>query len=109
MDTVAQKLTLVAFEDGAWFEQTRAAVMETREWITDELDRLGFQTLPSKANFIFTTHPNFCASKLYELLREQGILVRYFNKPRIDCFLRISIGTDEEMTALVKALKSILK
>jgi histidinol-phosphate aminotransferase len=108
MDRLAQSITRAAFEDGLWFEQTRAAVIRTREWVTHELARLGFCTLPSKANFIFTTNPSFPAGRLYELLREQGILVRYFNKPRIDNHLRISIGTDEEMHKLVQALEIIL-
>lgn len=109
VDTLAQKLTRIAMEDGPWFEQTRAWIIETREWFVKELDRLGFKTLPSKANFIFTTHPDFGAGGLYELLREQGILVRYFNKPRIDNHLRISIGTDEEMKRLVRVLESLIK
>ncbi len=108
MDILAQQLTLAAFEDGPWFEQTRARIIKTREWFVGELNRLGFSTLPSKANFIFTTHPAFSAKKLYELLREQGILVRYFSKPRIDDYLRISIGTEEEMRQLTQALESIL-
>lgn len=109
MDTLAQKLTKVAFEDGVWFEQTRARIIETREWLVEALGVLGFKTLPSKANFIFTTHQDFCASELYQLLREQGILVRYFKKPRIDNYLRISIGTMEEMQQLKKTLENILK
>jgi len=109
IDTLAQKIAVVAFEDGAWFENTRAAIMETRKWTADELAKIGFVTLPSKANFIFTTHPDFCASELYELLREKGILIRYFNKPRIDNFLRISIGTNEQMIQLISTLEKIVK
>lgn len=109
MDSIAQSLALVSIQDGAWFERTRALIMETREWFINEILALGFITLPSKANFIFTTHPKSCASELYAQLKEKGILVRYFNKPLIDNYLRISIGTKEEMQILLNALTEILK
>lgn len=108
VDTLAQRIAAAAFEDGAWFEQNRARIIETRGRFVKELEAQGFAVLPSQANFVFTSHPAFSAKRLYELLREQGILVRYFNKPRIDNFLRISIGTDEEMACLTQALAGIL-
>ncbi len=109
MDTLAQKLAQAAMKDGSWFEQTRSMIIETRAWIAKKLTRLGFMVLPSEANFVFTAHPEVAAIKLYELLREHGILVRYFNKPRIDNFLRISIGTEDEMQKLIVALGIILE
>ena len=71
----------------------------------DELDKLGFETLPSSANFIFTTNKNIDAKDLFEYLKEHRIFVRYFNKPRINQYLRITIGTQEQMEALVEAIK----
>ncbi len=108
IDTLAQKVALVAIKDGTWFEQTRAKIIKTREWFIAALSELGFTTLPSKANFIFTKPSKSCASELYELLKEKGILIRYFRKPRIDSYLRISIGTDEEMEQLLIAFEEIL-
>ncbi|MHB1483438.1 MAG: histidinol dehydrogenase [Saccharofermentanales bacterium] len=107
--TLSQVLATAAFEDGEWFERTRAKIIETRDWFTAELSELGFKTLPSKANFVFTASPDIDAGKLFELLREKGILIRYFDKPRIGGFLRISIGTDEEMRKISDAIKAILK
>ena len=75
--------------------------------LVPELRRLGFDVLPSSANFVFAGHPQ--AETIFRKLRERGILVRYFKKPRIDRFLRISIGTDEQMDALLQALSEILE
>ena len=72
------------------------------------LASLGFETLPSSANFLFTRHPDRDAAGIFTALRERGIIVRYFNKPKIDQYLRISVGTDEEMDELLAALAEIL-
>jgi histidinol-phosphate aminotransferase len=69
---------------------------------------MGFDVLPSAANFIFATHPQHAAGKLFAALREQGIIVRYFDKPRINEYLRISIGTDDQCDALLSALQGLL-
>lgn len=69
---------------------------------------LGFKVLPSAANFLFASHPHTPAKRIFEALRERQIIVRYFNKPRISEYLRISVGTDEEMDALLNALGEIL-
>lgn len=105
--TLAQTLAAASFEDGEWFERTRMMIIETRERFVAELAEIGFTTLPSKANFIFTTSTDFRADILYELLREKGIIIRYFNQPRIDRYVRISIGTDEEMQRLTEAIKAL--
>ncbi|MFA5181227.1 MAG: histidinol-phosphate transaminase [Syntrophales bacterium] len=97
-----------AFRDVQYFEKTRHRVMESREWLTSELKILGFEVLPSKANFLFARHSSRSAKDLHQQLRERRILVRHFPKPRIAEFLRISIGTSEECTALVRALREIL-
>jgi histidinol-phosphate aminotransferase len=77
-------------------------------WLTAQLQALGFEVLPSQANFVFARHPQHDGAKLAKGLREHAILVRHFTAARIDQFLRISIGTDEECGKLVDALKQIL-
>lgn len=84
-------------------------IAETREKTASELEKLGFETLPSKANFLFTKSSAISGKTLYERLRERGILVRHFEKPRIKDFNRITIGTEEQMTALIGAIREILK
>jgi histidinol-phosphate aminotransferase len=100
---------MAAFQDESYFQEARQKVMETREKITEKLKDLNFQVIPSKANFIFISHPIIAAEQIYQQLREQGILVRYFKKPRIDNFLRVSIGTDEEMKSFLQRITEILK
>jgi histidinol-phosphate aminotransferase len=84
-------------------------VAETREKTTGKLKELGFTVLPSQANFIFASHPSVPGEKLFLGLRQRGVLVRYFKKPRIDNFLRITIGTDQEMDCLITAVQEILE
>ena len=91
-------------------EYTRAnclAIIENREYLTAGLAALGFETLPSKTNFVFTKKPGFAGRALYTALRDTGILVRHFDKARIGDFLRITIGTREQCEALLAALKDI--
>ena len=83
--------------------------MEDRAFITEGLKALGFRVYPSKTNFVFATHPQKQAKQLFLALRERGILVRYFNLPRIDNCLRISIGTHEEMVSLLEAMTELTK
>jgi histidinol-phosphate aminotransferase len=105
---LAQAGAIAAIEDQAYLEQTSQKVIQTRETLIKELNALGFKTLPSTANFIFTRHPKHAGVKLYQALRDQGIIVRHFKSARIDEFLRITIGTDEQSDELVAALKKIL-
>lgn len=95
--------------DDAYFKDCCNKVMTTRKWSVEELKKLGFTVLDSCANFVFVSHKSLDANVIYKELRERGILVRHFSKPeRIDNFLRISIGTDDEMKALFNALKEII-
>lgn len=105
---VAQAGAVAALDDLAYMEQTSQAIIATRAWLAAQLQALGFEVLPSAANFIFTRHPGHDAAQLAAGLRERAILVRHFMQPRIDQFLRISIGTNEECAKLVDALKTIL-
>jgi histidinol-phosphate aminotransferase len=105
---LAQAGALAAIEDQAHLEAMSAKVIQTREKLLRQLSVLGFETLPSTANFIFTRHPQHAGAKLYQTLRDHGIIVRHFKSPRIEEFLRITIGTDEQSAELVSALQEIL-
>jgi histidinol-phosphate aminotransferase len=109
LDVVAQRAALAALEDEDYFRDSCQRVVNSRESLVVELTALGFKVLPSGANFIFATHSTASAKTLFDQLREQGIVVRYFNKPRIDNFLRISIGTEADNSALVQALGELLE
>ena len=108
VDSLAEIGAAAAIEDGEHFEQTRQAVMKTRAELDAALRKLGFETLPSLANFIFARHPGRDGTELAAGLRERGVLVRHFRLPRIDQFLRISIGTDAQCARLVQALSELL-
>jgi histidinol-phosphate aminotransferase len=82
-------------------------VIESREWLTAELGRLGFEVIPSKANFVFCRHPQRDAAALQRALRERRIIVRHFTQARIDQYLRISIGTQAQCEALIAALAAL--
>ncbi len=108
LDRLAIAGGAAALEDREHFERTRQAVMASREQLTTDLTGLGFEVLPSSANFIFARHPKRDAGELAAALRARSIIVRHFRQPRIDQFLRITIGTDQQCGALVRALKEIL-
>ena len=95
--------------DRAYFEDTCRRIVATRERSAQALKELGFFVLPSKTNFLFAANPEQDAGTLFAALRERKILVRYFNTPGIDRFLRITVGTDAEMDALLSALGDSLK
>lgn len=108
LDRLAQAGAIAALEDEAWFTKTRDAVIDTREGLMLALEDLGFDVLPSQANFVFARHPGRDATELAAGLRQRKVLVRHFKQPRIDQYLRISIGTREQCTALVGALREVL-
>ena len=97
-----------AVKDDAYFKETTAKIIDTREWAKEELTKLGFTFPDSKANFIFATHKSVPAKEIFEALREANIYVRYFNCPRIDNYLRITIGTEGEMEKLFGFLRTFL-
>ena len=109
LDRLAQAGAAAAMRDRAYFEQVCAKIITTRERSIRALKALGFQVLPSQANFVFVSHPDCPAQELFAALRQRKILVRYFQRPGIDRFLRITIGTDADMDALLAALGEILK
>lgn len=106
------QLTLVtgaaAVGDEAYFKETLDKIITTRERTKKELSALGFTMPDSKSNFLFISHPSVPAKELFGTLREQNIYVRYFEKPRIDNMLRVTIGTDEQMDRLIAFLKEYL-
>lgn len=109
MDRTALAAGKAAIEDKEYFEETVKKVIDVREWTKKELKRLGFVFGDSKANFIFAGHPEYPAAELFAALREEHIIVRYFNKPRISNFLRITVGTREEMQKLIDFLEQYCK
>ena len=108
VDRLAMAGAIAALEDREAFERTRRAIMASREVLVAGLESLGFEVLPSAANFVFARHPGRDGGELYALLRERGILVRHFRQPRIDQFLRITVGTDAQCRVLTDALGELL-
>ena len=98
-----------ALEDTAYFEKTRAAIMDTRAWTMQQLTDRGFTVLDSRANFVFASTERINGGVLYKELKKNGILVRHFDAPRIENWLRITIGTPEQMQALMDAVDKILE
>ncbi|MCF8054402.1 MAG: histidinol-phosphate transaminase [Deltaproteobacteria bacterium] len=108
LDRLAIAGAKASFEDEEYFARTRREIIAIREQTASALRQLGFVVLPSKANFLFASHSQMAAKELYEKLKGVGILIRYFNKPRIDNHVRISIGTAQDMRDLVVALRLII-
>ncbi len=108
LDRLAQAAATAAYEDDAWFRESCSKVVASRERLSAELTALGFEVVPSAANFVFAQHEGYEAAALAAQLREKEIFVRHFNAPRVDQHLRISIGTDTECDALLDALRDIL-
>jgi histidinol-phosphate aminotransferase len=108
LDRFAISGAVAALEDKVYFEETREKIIRTREILVAKMRALGFDVLPSVANFIFARYPDRDALDLARRLRERSIIVRHFPLPRIDQYLRITVGTDEQCAALVTALAEIL-
>jgi histidinol-phosphate aminotransferase len=108
LDRLAQIAARVAIDDESWFEDSRQKVIGTRRALSNALTGLGFEVLPSQANFVFARHRVATGAFLQSSLRERNILVRRFEQPRISDFLRITIGTDVQCETLVGALTEVL-
>lgn len=109
IDFLAQKAAAAALRDVKYFNETTGKIIKTRESTSKSLKDLGFDVLDSSTNFLFIEHKTAKAQYIFQKLREKNIIVRYFNKPGIDNWLRVTIGTDEEMDAFIETLKFILK
>jgi len=109
LDRIAIVGAAAAINDRDYFEECCKKIIATREWATKELESLGFKVVPSAANFFFVS-PNgkYRAQDLYLDLKEKGVLVRFWNKPKISDWVRITIGTDEEMKTLIAKIKELL-
>jgi histidinol-phosphate aminotransferase len=109
LDRLALAGAVASVEDDAHFRQSCAKVVATREALVADLQGQGFEVLPSAANFIFARHPAHAGAELTARLRERAIIVRHFRLPRIDHFMRITVGTPEQCRVLVDALRDILQ
>ena len=107
LDRIAIAAAAAALKDVEYFEMIRKKIIHTREKFSKDLAQLGFKVIPSSANFVFVSHGTFKADFLFQELKNRGILVRYFKKPGIDNYLRITIGTDEEMDTVVETIKDM--
>lgn len=107
VDRLAQAGAAAAIRDEGYFQSIRRRVMDTREWTERTLREKGFTVLPSQANFLFVSHPGRTGKELLDGLRRRGVLVRWWPIPEIENWLRISIGTQEEMAALSAALEEL--
>ncbi len=108
MDSLASVGAVAAFEDKKYFESICNKVIESRQKLADELTQLGFEMSPSSANFVFARHAQRDAGELAAALRGHGVIVRHFKQDRIEQYLRITVGTDQQNKVLLEALKSIL-
>ncbi len=106
LDRLALKGAIEAIKDNKYFEKTRYKIIKTREKVSAKLRKMGFDVIGSKANFIFISPPDKNAEDLFKKLKENGILVRYFNQKEIKDYLRVSIGTDQEMDSFIKTLEN---
>ena len=109
MDMPSIYAGVAAIKDDAYFKEIVEKIVVTREHAKQKLRELGFLFGDSKANFIFARHREIPAEKIFEELKKKNIYVRYFKKPRIANYLRITIGTEEEMNVLYSALKEIVQ
>lgn len=108
MNMPAIEMGVEAVKDDAYFKEITGKMIATRERVKKELKQLGFSFTDSQTNFLFVTHEKVPAVQIFTALREQGIYVRYWNKPRLDNRLRITIGTDEQMDVMLEFLKEYL-
>lgn len=108
INRISQIAGEAAIDDNGYYMANAARIIETRDKTAGELKRLGFEVIPSKANFIFAKHSEISGAELYLKLKENGILVRHFSAPRIDAYLRITVGTPEEMSTFVETVDRII-
>lgn len=108
INSLSQVIAAASARDTKYFNECIVRIKASRNWTVERLSELGFETLPSSANFIFTTNKGIRAEELFEYLRSRKIIVRYFNKPRISEYLRITIGTQDQMESLIDAIKEYI-
>ena len=109
VDSVCQAVCAAAISDTEYYREKNALVVSERARLSIELEKSGFEVLPSSSNFVFASHHKKSGKEIYEVLKERGVLVRWFNKPKIDSFVRITVGSKEENDGLLNALSDILR
>jgi histidinol-phosphate aminotransferase len=109
LDCLAIAGAVAALNDDAWFHETRERIIANRESLARALSELDFEVLPSVANFVFARHRNRGGAHLAARLRERGVLVRHFEKPRIEDFLRITVGTEDQCSRLIALMCSLIR
>ena len=109
MNQTAIAFGVASVEDNAYFKESVQKIISTREWFSREMKELGFHFGDSKANFLFVTHETASAKDIFEAAKQKDIFFRFFDKPRINNYLRITIGTDEQMQKVIAFLKEYLK
>lgn len=108
VNTISQAAAHAILQNNDYYMQNCNIIAQNRDYLANELDTLGFYTLPSKTNFVFTKHPSISGKQLYLGLKEQAILVRHFDLPKISDFCRITVGTKEQTDALLNAIKTMI-
>jgi histidinol-phosphate aminotransferase len=108
LDCLAIAGAVAAIEDDEWFQKTRQRIIASRQTLVHGLAELGFEILPSLANFVFARHRRHSGAHLAARLRERGVLVRHFQKPRIEDFLRITVGTEDQCSRLIALARSLI-
>ena len=108
LDMLAQASAVASIEDDEYFKRSLQTICATRAWTEQQLTSLGFKVIPSKTNFLFVAHASIPAIDIMTFLREKKIIVRHFSKPKIDNYLRISIGTEQQMQQLINQLQAFL-
>ena len=108
LDRLAIKIATAAMLDEDYFQQTREKIITTRDWLAQEMSLLGCQVLPSQANFLFLRHPKVDGETYFQQLRQNGILVRHFDNPKIKDYIRVTIGTQDEMEQFLRVSREII-
>lgn len=109
VDALSIAMGIEAMKDVEYFNETISKIIETRTRVTEELRLLGFKVLDSQTNFIMATHEGYNMKEMFEYLKENKIFIRYFNQPRINKYVRITIGTDEEMDKFLNGVKNFIR
>ena len=108
VDSLSIAAGIASVEDDEYFKETISKVIKTRQRVTNELEKLGFEVLPSSSNFIMATHNDYGMKEMFDYLKERKVFIRYFSLPRIDKYVRVTIGTDEEMDTFLSTVKEFI-
>jgi histidinol-phosphate aminotransferase len=107
VDAIVQKLGIATCEDYDYYKKINAQIAQTRDWFAKELELLGYDVIPSQTNFLFAKKDGLRGEEIYKEIKKAGILIRHFNHGGIENYVRITVGTREEMTLLLDAMKNL--